>query len=327
MKAGVDSNGAVILGEYVSCDAHADRKYRVVTHAHADHLLGLKKSIKGCEGLIMTPATIEILRVLKGDIFPEEKLIPLDYQRPFEVAGEKLSLHDAGHILGSAQVLLENSEGLRIAYTGDFRLPKAEILSADVLIIESTYGNPDHERPFKTSVEEELVNLVKSSLDKRGVHIFGYYGKLQEAVALLRDAGIEEPAVMPRRIYRIAEICERYGMNMGEYLLEDSEEGMELLAGRGGCIGLHHLSARRKFNGYGARIYLTGWEFNAAVRQISENEHLVAFSSHSDFKELLEYVEEGKPRVVITDNYRVSSAPILAGEITKRLGIPAYPMP
>jgi putative mRNA 3-end processing factor len=82
-----------------------------------------------------------------------------------------------------------------------------------------------------------------------------------------------------------------------------------------------------KFRGKGTRIYLSGWEFDKACKKVGEDEYLVALSDHSDFDELLTYVEESHPKFVVTDNYRVGDAVTLAREIQKRLGIQASPMP
>ena len=77
----------------------------------------------------------------------------------------------------------------------------------------------------------------------------------------------------------------------------------------------------------GAKVYLTGWEFEKPIRKLSEREFVVAFSDHSDFNGLLKYVELSDPEIVITDNYRVGDAVSLAREIRKRFGIKAIPMP
>ena len=66
-KADVTSLGAVLLGQHVACDAYDEsRPIRVVTHAHADHMVGLGKSLKNCEVTIMTPATKDMIDALKG---------------------------------------------------------------------------------------------------------------------------------------------------------------------------------------------------------------------------------------------------------------------
>jgi Cft2 family RNA processing exonuclease len=87
------------------------------------------------------------------------------------------------------------------------------------------------------------------------------------------------------------------------------------------------MNSRRYVARHAFRISVSGWEFSCPRRQISENEHVVALSDHADFNGLIRYVRESKPKLVITDNYRVGDASVLAREITKRLGIPARAMP
>ncbi|OYT51959.1 MAG: hypothetical protein B6U76_10410 [Desulfurococcales archaeon ex4484_217_2] len=74
-------------------------------------------------------------------------------------------------------------------------------------------------------------------------------------------------------------------------------------------------------------IILTGWEFKEPLRRLNNKTYIVALSDHADFEQLLEYVEESKPKVVVTDASREGSAHILAREIRKRLSIPAIALP
>ena len=75
------------------------------------------------------------------------------------------------------------------------------------------------------------------------------------------------------------------------------------------------------------RITVSGWELNKPVREVRKGEYVVGLSDHADFEGLLAYVEECRPKLVITDNYRMGSGAILAEEIRRRLGIPAVAMP
>ncbi|HML02483.1 MAG TPA: hypothetical protein VK487_03815, partial [Candidatus Bathyarchaeia archaeon] len=74
-------------------------------------------------------------------------------------------------------------------------------------------------------------------------------------------------------------------------------------------------------------VCVSGWEFGSACRQIGEKEYVLALSDHSDFNGLLQYVEESKPKLVITDNFRAGDAQVLAQEIQKRLGIKSLSLP
>jgi putative mRNA 3-end processing factor len=55
MEASITKEGAVLLGEEVSVDAHSDRPYRVITHAHLDHILGFSESLRECKKVNQHP--------------------------------------------------------------------------------------------------------------------------------------------------------------------------------------------------------------------------------------------------------------------------------
>jgi putative mRNA 3-end processing factor len=329
-KAVVTERGAVLLGDSVACDAfYADRPLRVVTHAHADHLVGLRRSLKSCEKVLMTKATRDLVRVVNGSLPLDDGAVELlDYGEPFEYGGERVTLVKADHILGAAQVLVEDSKGRRVGYTGDFRVDGTEpLLDCDTLVLEATYGSPWFKRAFKVDVRELLVSMVEKNLRRGTVYIFGYYGKLQEVMQILRRADVCVPFVMPERVFHVSKVCEAHGMELGGLTLSTEKEGKDLLDEDLPCVAFYHMNTRSKVGLNNSRICVSGWEFRSPCRQIGEREHLVALSDHSDFCGLLEYVRRSRPKRVVTDNYRVSHGVTLAKEISRRLGIPAVPMP
>lgn len=329
-KATVSERGAVLLGDSVACDAFdADRPLRVVTHAHADHLVGLRQSLRSGKRVLMTTATRDLIEVMNG-------LLPLnggsvevvDYGEAVEYGDERVTLVKADHILGAAQVLVEDSAGGRVAYTGDFRVDGTEpLLDCDVLVLEATYGNPMCRRSFGLDVRELLVSLVEKNLRHGAVYVFGYHGKLQEIMQILHGADVCVPFVMPERVFRVSKVCEAHGMRLGCLTLASEKDGRELLEGNLPCVAFFHMNARGSVGLNGSRICVSGWEFRSPCRQIGEREHLVALSDHSDFDGLLEYVRRCRPKCVVTDNYRVSYGVTLAREISRRLGVHAVAMP
>jgi len=325
-KGQVSSDGAVLLGKSCACDAHDKRPIRVVTHCHMDHLMGLRESLTSCRAVLMTSATKDLLGVLRGrSIFLFNKIRTLKYGEVYRHEEEKISLFNAGHILGSAEVLLEDRDGSRVVYTGDFRLPEAEILECDLLIMEATYGDPSSERPFRILVEDAFLSLVRKELKHGPVYLFGYHGKLQEAMEILHRGRINAPLVMPRRIYEVAKICESHGMALGEYLCLDDDEAREVM--KGPYIGLYHMNQRDEIDDGHVKIYLSGWELKEPCRNMGYGCYTVALSDHADFNQLLEYVERSKPKLVLVDNYRAGNAVELAREIRCRLKIPAKAVP
>jgi metallo-beta-lactamase family protein len=114
----------------------------------------------------------------------------------FEVVPEiKATFIEAGHVLGSAQILLEikeNGQRLRVGYTGDLGRTHLPILKdpdyhkdLDVLLIESTYGNRDHD-PISES-GPELLEVIHSTYEKGGKLIIPAFAleRTQELLYLL----------------------------------------------------------------------------------------------------------------------------------------------
>ena len=329
-KANVTKLGAILLGKHVACDAYNEnRPIRVVTHAHADHMVGLGKSLKNCELSVMTPATRDIIDALKGPRFLSRGAVKtLDYGKALVYGHETLTLHYADHILGTAQALVEDKEQTRILYTSDFRFSRTPLVEVDILVMEATYGDPIRVRPFSMMVEGMLVSLVEQGLKRGPVYVFGYHGKLQKMMRILYEAKVKTPFIVPEKILRVSKVCELHGMKLGRHLLPfDGEESQSILNQKEPCIVFYHSYSRKKVGGDALRIFASGWEFGKPCRKVGENEYVIALSDHSDFNELLEYVARCNPRLVITDRYRSEAARIFAREIEKRLKISAKAAP
>ncbi len=328
-KATVTENGAVLLGKYVACDAFDPfRPLRVVTHAHADHTVGLKRSMKSCEKIVMTPATKDLINAMNGPrLHMESKVETLDYGGTIHYDDEKITLFRSDHILGAAQVLVEDASGKRIVFTGDFRLDDTPILESDVLVMEATYGSPRCRRTFAGDLRSMLVAMVEKGLKHGPVYVFGYHGKLQEVMQILYNAGVRVPSVVPEKVLHVSKACEKHGMKMGRLMHCEEEEGRELLEHHGSCLAFYHMGSRNHVDRTAFRIYVSGWQFSEPCREIADNEYVVALSDHSDFDGLNEYVKGSQPKLVITDNYRVGHAETMAAEIRRRYGIPAVALP
>ena len=328
-RAQVTKNGAVLLGDSVACDAFDEsRPLRIVTHAHADHLGGLRKSLRCCEKVLMTEATRDLAEALNDSLkLRDSPIETIAYGKAIMYGGEQITLVKADHILGAAQVLVEDAGGIRVVYTGDFRIDDTPVVECDVLVVEATYGSPSCRRSFGVDVRELLVSMIEKRLRGGAVYVFGYHGKLQEIMQLLRDSDVSVPFVMPERVYQVTKVCEQHGMRLGCLSLSTEKDGRELLDGDLPCVAFYHMNSRQYVGLKNSRICVSGWEFHSPCRQIGDREYLVALSDHSDFDGLIEYVKRSRAKQVITDNYRVSHGAVLAKEIRKRLGVSAVAMP
>lgn len=328
-KATITQKGAVLLGKSVACDAFDEtRPIRVVTHAHADHMIGLNQSLRTCEKTLMTPATRDLIAVLRGPLLLMGGSVEtLDYGKTIRHGEEQITFFRADHILGAAQVLVKDAQGTRIVFTGDFRLDDTPVLDSDVLVMEATYGNPACRRSFHQDIQNLLVSKVEEGLKRGSVYVFGYHGKLQEVMQILHDVGIKAPFIMPERVFHVSHVCEQHGMRFGRLLLSEEREAKELLERNLPCIAFYHMNSKGKVGLGRFHIVISGLEFSQPCRQVRDKEYVIALSDHSDFDGLIEYIRRSKPKLVITDNYREGHAEMLAREIQRRYGITAKALP
>nr|MDO8080558.1 MBL fold metallo-hydrolase RNA specificity domain-containing protein [Candidatus Freyarchaeota archaeon] len=325
MSVTITNSGAIVLDKVV-CDGYfPGHKIRVITHIHSDHLWGIEKSIRDSDLLCATPATKDLLEVMRGSYPPQ--IITPNYKASFSYEEDTITLFPSEHILGAAQVLVETRKGDKYFYSGDFMYEKIQAIECDILVLDATYGHPSCIRPSFSRVKDELINLVQSELEnENSIIIFGFYGKLQEVMSLLHEARIEVPFINPPKVYSVSKIHEKYNVPLGEFYSSLSKIGRKILKSQQ-YIGFYHPSFRPRIYENSTSIHLTGWQFNIPYKKVGPKEYVVSFSGHSDFNQLIKYVKESKPKLVITDNARPGSAPRLAEEIKARLGIEAKPEP
>lgn len=169
----------------------------VITHAHLDHCGFLPYLYKyGYEGPVYSSEpTASLMTLLQSDYIdvtnkegrvpaysPEDifqlilHTIPLSYGEVTDVSPDiRLTLHNAGHILGSSIVHLHIGKGLHnVVYTGDFKFGPTQLLQpassnfprVETLIMESTYGGPTNITPSRDETEAEFVGIANHILKK-----------------------------------------------------------------------------------------------------------------------------------------------------------------
>jgi len=190
----------------------------VLTHAHLDHsglvplfyIQSLKLPVYGVEPTFkLTSVLVRDMIKLSGYYLPFEYIdlenmmnhaVPVEYHSQFTVNDFKITLINAGHIPGSAQVIVEN-DGKRILYTGDFNLVPTHLVpgadreykNLDALVIESTYAGQDH--PDRVESERNFVLACKEVVEGGGtvlVPAFGV-GRSQEIICMLADHNFTQP--------------------------------------------------------------------------------------------------------------------------------------
>ncbi|RLI95340.1 MAG: MBL fold metallo-hydrolase [Candidatus Altiarchaeales archaeon] len=185
----------------------------ILSHAHLDHS-GMVPALyrKNRLPIYSTDITFEISHMLQRDSVKINKLRrekeiytnnDINEMRKSEICvnyGEKVKLRknisfemiDAGHIPGSASILIEMDD-LKILYTGDIKTVDtylqrgARVPRADILIIESTYGNKIH--PNRKELEREFIDVVDETLRRKGIAVIAAFavGRTQEVLMMLRN--------------------------------------------------------------------------------------------------------------------------------------------
>jgi len=195
-------------------DPPVPRARAIVTHGHADHARA------GHGAVLATPDTIAIMQTRYGADCAG-RFESLAYGEVRDIDGVKVSLHPAGHILGSAQVLLEFG-GKRIVVTGDYkRLPdrtaqRFELVTCDLLVTEATFGLPVFQHPDPLVEIGRLLHSLTIFADR--AHVVGCYalGKAQRVIALLRQAGYDAPIYLHGAMSRLCALYEERGIALGD---------------------------------------------------------------------------------------------------------------
>jgi len=227
----------------------------VVSHSHLDHCAVLPFLFKyGYDGPVycsaptsslMTLLQLDYLDVMskQGVMAPYDQkdvretvlhTIPLRFGVVTDIAPDiRLTLHNAGHILGSSIVHLHIGEGLHnLVYTGDYKYSKTMLLEpaatqfprVETIITESTYGAPQDVMPSRIEAEERLAAIVNQTFEKGGKVLIPVpaVGRAQEIMLILdgymrRGAIKEAPVFIEGMISEATAITTAYP----EYLERD----------------------------------------------------------------------------------------------------------
>ncbi|MBO0738797.1 MAG: ligase-associated DNA damage response exonuclease, partial [Alphaproteobacteria bacterium] len=176
----------------------------------------------GNQQVLATPGTIAIMRQRYGEL-AGSSLQPLDYGETISVGDVTVCLVPAGHVLGSAQIVLHHA-GARVVVSGDYkRRPDPtcapfEPCNCDVFITEATFGLPVFRHPPEGQEIDKLLHSL--ALFPERCHVLGVYplGKCQRVLALLRRAGYEEPVYLHGALVGLTELYESLGVPLGPVL-------------------------------------------------------------------------------------------------------------
>jgi len=268
----------------------------VITHGHSDH------ARPGHAHVLTTAATIAIMRQRMGES-AGGNFQALGYGEMLDLGGVAVRLIPAGHILGSAQIVLEHG-GTRVVVSGDYkRRPDAtcapfEPLACDIFITEATFGLPVFRHPDDRG---EIARLLRSvAREPERCHLVGVYalGKCQRVLSLLRQLGYDAPVYLHGALTPLVQLYEALGVALGPVLPVAGVARAELC----GKIVLAPPSAGTDI--WARRLpdpvvaFASGW---MRVRQRAKQRGVelpLVISDHADWDELLAVIADAAPAEV-----------------------------
>jgi len=297
----VDATGLFCPAGPFHVDPWEPAPVAVITHAHGDH------AREGCGVYHCHPATAALLR----HRFPEANVVPHGYSEPFALGGASVSLHPAGHVLGSAQVRIE-AGGRVWVFSGDYkRAPDPtcapfEVVRCDAFFTEATFALPIYRWDPPEATCREIFEWWEHNQAKgRAALLFCYaLGKAERILS-------ELAAFTDRRVFihgALAGLVDAYRAQGVRMLM--TEVATELPKGTSfaGELVLAPISARgtlwmRRF-GDREEAFASGWMRLRGTRRRRAFDRGFALSDHADWPALLRTVREtGARRVLVTHGY------------------------
>lgn len=244
----------------------------------------------------------------------------LGYGEQMQRDGGTVTLHAAGHMLGSAMLHFEH-DGVSLLYTGDLKLrqptksPATFIPKANVLIVETTYGRPHFRFADPDSTIELIAMWCRRALDSRitPVLLCHALGKTQEVMLMLEPYGfqfaLEKRCVPAARDYTAAGRC------LPDWVELNGEpvSGRVVIAPPAGKDEIRRLGRYRT-------ALVSGWAKDPDFARLFGADATFDLSDHCDFDELLEVVERsGADQVYTVHGFTEDFARVL-----RRRGIRAW---
>ena len=265
----------------------------LVTHGHADHARG------GHGSVWATPETLAIMDCRYGP----QPGNAVAYGEPMRLGEVDVTFVPAGHVLGSAQIVLEH-RGERIVVSGDYKrradptCAPFEPVPCDVFVTEATFGLPVFHHPPVAGEIDRLLQRLHDNPD-RCVLVGAYaLGKAQRLITELRGRGHEAPIYIHGALQRLCDLYAELGVGLGELrpatgVAKEELKGHIVLAPPG---ALRDRWSRRLPDPITAMA--SGWmRIRQRARQQLVEMPLIV-SDHADWDELTRTITELAPREV-----------------------------
>lgn len=275
---------------YVADASSAVGDVNVVSHAHADHTFRATP-----ETVVCSAETAALVEARTGATFP------------FAEETDEVTLMPSGHVVGSRAALVEGEQ--RYLYTGDFStrdrlyLDGFDPVDADVLVMETTYGDPRYRFPPKAELQGEIRDWLVDNHD-RPLFLFGYsLGRAQKLQRLAQQA-TDRPILVHDAIRTVNDAIE--ATTDLRFPAESLSFGGDTDLAGDEIVVLPTNLARNEWvedlvaDHDGLKAGFSGWAVDESFRYRGGYDATFPLTDHCDFDELVAVVEAVDPEVVYT---------------------------
>jgi putative mRNA 3-end processing factor len=273
----------------------------VITHAHGDH------ARQGSRGYLAANAGLPVLRTRLGEAASIEGL---DYGETRDIGGVKVSLHPAGHVLGSSQVRIEEGGEVWVV-SGDYKLDPDptcapfEPVRCHTFITESTFGLPIYRWSTPDAIFAGVNAWWRANAEAgRASVLFGYaFGKAQRMLASV-DASIG-PIVVHGAVDVLNRGYRECGVALPETRMVTDFEAKKDFAG---ALIVAPPSAQsspwlKRFGDY-SDAFASGWMAIRGARRRRVVDQGFVLSDHADWPSLNRAIEAtGAQRIFVTHGH------------------------
>ena len=295
-------------------------KRAIITHAHADH------ARPGCGEYWACDQSETILRQRLGrDI----KIHSINYGEEFRLGQAKLSLHSAGHVLGSAQVRIEVGDEVWLV-TGDYKrchdpsCEPFESVKCDVLITESTFGLPIYRWKSGKQVAREIYEWWRTETEHPSLLFCYAFGKAQRVLAELKSLGIMEEVLLHGAVETITGHYREAGVDMvptrpvSELERKDPLKGRLIIA----PPSAYKSPWMKRFK-EPQTAFASGWMAVRGARRRRGYERGFVISDHADWTGLIMTIKQSEAKTIYITH---GQEDVLARYLTEVEGLNAFPL-
>ena len=263
-----------------------------VSHAHTDHI----GAVKASKSILASEQTIALIEQTHG----------ITIRNVAQSQGFRLL--EAGHMLGSRQLHVDDANGTGITYTGDFQTVRSktskpiDVIDTDILILDSTYADSMVKFDDKYEVETAIQDWTLAKL-RNGIVVFGAYalGKAQELISIFNEVGIRP--LVSKKISRASKVYVENGIDLKYSSAYGHDDAYNSLV-RDNFVGITDSRNLDTFRAglsaaHGKNVYTAVATGFAKMFRFGTDAQF-PLSDHADFTQSVEYIESTNAKMAVT---------------------------